>query len=97
MDKKDKLIALSQWLIVQEAEIGCFWQTLKKKSICAHKKKSQLNSFGIPYGKASMRPQPNLLFLFFSSLNYLDLFFIWSSQNETFNLLLNKNKLAFVN
>lgn len=42
MDKKDKLIALSRWLIVQEAEIGCFWQTLKKNSICAHKKRSQL-------------------------------------------------------
>lgn len=29
MDKKDKLIALSQGPIVQEAKIGCFWQTMK--------------------------------------------------------------------
>lgn len=45
MDKKD--IGLSQWSIVQEAEIGCFWQTVEKKAfvLIIKKIKNQLIYF----------------------------------------------------
>lgn len=86
MDKKDKLTDLSQWSIVQEVETGHFWQPVKN-NICTHKKRNP----DVVFHMEKPIEVPSQAFL---SLNDLDLYFVWSSQNETFSLSLAKNKLA---